>query len=208
MVELANRPLPSPGNNRQIMKRRVLSSALALALALAAAVSSSCSPSGDRNTSATAVRQGSAFQWGFSAKPKIERHESGARVDPMILSQSTKGNTRLVIDVATQKGYLLVNGKVAVETPVSTARPGKWTPRGSFTVTQRVSTGKVSTIYGVEMPCWMRLSDSVYGVHAGHLPGYPASACCIRLPLHAAQVIFDNTTYGTKVNVYSAWDGA
>jgi lipoprotein-anchoring transpeptidase ErfK/SrfK len=168
---------------------------------------SSCTPTGTNKT-ASAERQGGAFSRGLSAKPKIERHESGARVNPAILSTSTRQNTRLVIDVADQKGYLLVDGKVAVETPVSTARPGKWTPRGSFSMSDRVRTGKISTIYGVEMPFWMRLSGTAYGVHAGHLPGYPASAGCIRLPASAAQVIFDNTSYGTRVNVYSSWDGA
>jgi lipoprotein-anchoring transpeptidase ErfK/SrfK len=54
----------------------------------------------------------------------------------------------------------------------------------------------------------MRLSGTVFGVHAGHLPGYPASAGCVRLPVSAAEVIFDNTTYGTKVSIYSQWDGA
>ncbi|NLT69857.1 MAG: L,D-transpeptidase [Verrucomicrobiaceae bacterium] len=190
------------------MKRRVLSRALSLSLVLGAAMVSSCTPSGDRTTSASALRHGHAFKHGLYAKPKIERHESGARVNPMILSRSNRENTRLIIDVADQKGYLLVDGRIAIETPVSTARPGKWTPRGSFNMTQRVRTGKISTIYGVEMPYWMRLSGSVYGVHAGYLPGYPASAGCIRLPSNAAELIFDNTTYGTKVNVYSSWEGA
>lgn len=194
-------------SDRQIMKRRVLSSALSLSLVLGIAMVSSCTPTGTNKT-ASAERQGGAFSRGLSAKPKIERHESGARVNPAILSTSTRQNTRLVIDVADQKGYLLVDGKVAVETPVSTARPGKWTPRGSFSMSDRVRTGKISTIYGVEMPFWMRLSGTAYGVHAGHLPGYPASAGCIRLPASAAQVIFDNTNYGTRVNVYSSWDGA
>lgn len=189
------------------MKRRVLSSALSLSLVLGIAMVSSCTPTGTNKT-ASAERQSGAFSRGLSAKPKIERHESGARVNPAILSTSTRQNTRLVIDVADQKGYLLVDGKVAVETPVSTARPGKWTPRGSFSMSDRVRTGKISTIYGVEMPFWMRLSGTAYGVHAGHLPGYPASAGCIRLPASAAQVIFDNTNYGTRVNVYSSWDGA
>ena len=75
-------------------------------------------------------------------------------------------------------------------------------------MSQRVRSGKVSTIYGVEMPYWMRLSGTAYGVHAGVLPGYPASAGCIRLPSSAAKVIFDNTTYGTRVNIYSSWGGA
>lgn len=160
------------------------------------------------NDSASAGRNGSSFGAALKPKPSIERHSSGARVNPMVLSQSNRKNTRVVIDIADQRGYLLVDGKIAVDTPVSTARPGKWTPRGSFNMTQRVRTGKISTIYGVEMPYWMRLSGSAYGVHAGHLPGYPASAGCIRLPAQSAQVIFDNTTYGTRVNVYSSWSGA
>jgi len=133
---------------------------------------------------------------------------SSTKVNHAVLSQSTRGNTRVVIDIADQKGYLLVNCKVAVESPVSTARPGKWTPRGSFNMTERIRTGKISTIYGVSMPYWMRLNSTVYGVHAGHLPGYPASAGCVRLPSQAAELIFDNTTYGTRVNIYSNWDGA
>jgi lipoprotein-anchoring transpeptidase ErfK/SrfK len=190
------------------MKRSILPAVLSIFLIIAAVLTSSCTPSGNRHTAASAVRQGNAFQRGFQARPKIERHESGARINPLILSQSNKTNTRLVIDIADQKGYLLVNGKIAVETPVSTARSGKWTPRGNFSVSQRVRNGKVSTIYGVEMPYWMRLNGSVYGIHAGHLPGYPASAGCVRLPLSAAEAIFDNTAHGMKVNIYSRWDGA
>ncbi|MEM1442201.1 MAG: L,D-transpeptidase [Verrucomicrobiota bacterium] len=185
--------------------RRVLSCALSLSLLVGASIFTGCSSS---QSSASADRNGSSFQNAFKPKPSIERHRSGARVNPAVLSQSTRGNTRVIIDIADQRGYLLVDGRVAVDTPVSTARPGKWTPRGSFSVTQRVRTGKVSTIYGVEMPYWMRLSGSAYGMHAGHLPGYPASAGCIRMPAESARVIFDNTTYGTRVNVYSSWGGA
>lgn len=186
------------------MKSRVLSFVLSLSLAIGTAAVTSCTPTSDQ---ASSTRSGSAFQRGFRTKPTIETQESGARINPMILSQSTGKNTRVVIDVADQRGYLLVDGKIAVDTPVSTARPGKWTPRGSFSMSQRVRSGKVSTIYGVEMPYWMRLSGSAYGVHAGYLPGYPASAGCVRLPSSAAQVIFDNTTYGTRVNIYSNWSG-
>lgn len=187
------------------MKRRALWRALSLALALGTAMLGACTSTGDR--SASADRSGSAFQRGLNPKPSVQRLDSGARINPAVLSQSTRGNTRVVIDVADQRGYLLVNGKIAVDTPVSTARPGKWTPRGSFGVTQRVRSGKISTIYGVHMPYWMRLGGSAYGMHAGHLPGYPASAGCIRLPESAAQVIYDNTTYGTRVNIYSSWSG-
>ena len=188
------------------MKRRALCSALSLALLFGSSMFSACTSSSNR--SASADRNGSAYQRGLKPKPSVQRLSSGARVNPSILSQSNRSNTRVIIDVADQRGYLLVNGRIAVDTPVSTARPGKWTPRGSFSMSQRVRTGKISTIYGVEMPYWMRLSGTAYGVHAGHLPGYPASAGCIRLPASSAQVIYDNTTQGTRVNIYSSWDGA
>jgi lipoprotein-anchoring transpeptidase ErfK/SrfK len=187
------------------MKRRALCGALSVFLIFGSSMFSACTSKSDR--SASANRKGGVFQRGLKPKPSIERHSSGARVNSAILSQSNRSNTRVVIDVADQRGYLLVNGKIAVETPVSTARPGKWTPRGSFSMSERVRSGKISTIYGVLMPYWMRLSGSAYGVHAGHLPGYPASAGCIRLPASAAQVIYDNTSHGTRVNIYSSWSG-
>lgn len=130
------------------------------------------------------------------------------KVNSGVLARSNSANTRIVIDVARQKAFLLIGGEVAIETPVSTARSGKYTPRGSFRVTERVRSGKISTIYGVGMPYWMRLSGSVYGVHAGYLPGYPASAGCVRLPREAAQLIYDNTKHGTSVTIYSSWSGA
>jgi len=188
------------------MKKRAWGGALASVLSAGVLILSACSsPNGQ--TVARADREGGLFARAFQTEPSHLVDPSGARVNPSVLAGSTGRNTRVVIDIADQRGYLLVDGKIAVDTPVSTARPGKWTPRGSFRVTERVRTGKVSTIYGVEMPYWMRLNGSVYGVHAGHLPGYPASAGCIRLPASAAQVIYDNTAYGTRVNVYSKWDG-
>lgn len=191
------------------MKNRLITCGLSLCLALGALAQSSCKNRDKRQKAAVATRTGETLKKrSLYARPKIDRRESGARINQMLLAQSGKNNTRLIIDIEDQRGYLLVNDKVAVDTPVSTARPGKYTPRGSFTMSQRVRSGKVSTIYGVQMPYWMRLSGSVFGVHAGYLPGYPASAGCVRLPSDAAQVIFDHTTYGTRVHIYSTWDGA
>ncbi len=130
------------------------------------------------------------------------------KVNQRVLKASNKKNTKIVVDISKQKAYLLVNGKIAITSAVSTARKGKRTPRGNFRITQRVRSGKISTIYRSQMPYWMRLSGSLYGVHAGHLPGYPASAGCVRLPNESARLFFDNTSYGTRVSIYSSWSGA
>ncbi len=130
-----------------------------------------------------------------------------AKIDRDILARASTSSTRVVVDISKQRAYLLVGSEVAVDTPVSTARPGKYTPRGTFHISQRVPSGKVSTIYGVEMPYWMRLDNSVFGLHAGYLPGYPASAGCIRLPSNVAPTIFEATQSGTSVSIYSSWNG-
>ena len=129
------------------------------------------------------------------------------RVNPLVMRESNRKNTRIVIDIADQKAFLLVNGKIGASAPVSTARPGKYTPRGTFRISERIRSGKISTIYNVSMPYWMRLSGTVFGVHAGYLPGYPASAGCIRLPASMAKLFYENTTYGTRVSIYSSWSG-
>ncbi|MEO0445830.1 MAG: L,D-transpeptidase, partial [Verrucomicrobiota bacterium] len=113
----------------------------------------------------------------------------------------------VIIDVGKQRVYLITRGKVALETQVSTARTGKHTPRGTFSMTERVRNGKVSTIYGVVMPYWMRLGTSPYGVHAGYLPGYPASAGCIRLPHDGARLIYETTARGSRVRITSRYAG-
>lgn len=129
-----------------------------------------------------------------------------AKVDKDVLENSAKGNTVIVVDISQQKAFLYVNGEVGVETPVSTARAGKRTPRGEFTITQKVRTGKTSTIYGCDLPCWMRLDSSAYGLHVGELPGYPASAGCVRLPSNIAPIIFDHASSGTVVKIVDSMD--
>lgn len=125
------------------------------------------------------------------------------KYDHALLAQAKTRGSNVVVNIAQQRARLYVDGKIALDTPVSTARTGKYTPRGSFGVGQRVRTGKISTIYKVEMPYWMRLGSSPYGLHAGYLPGYPASAGCIRMPYQAAQKMYDATGYGTRVRITS-----
>lgn len=139
------------------------------------------------------------------AKPEPKPQTGAYEINQKVLARSNRANTEIVIDLSRQKGYLLVDGKVGITTPVSTARPGKYTPTGSFRMTERVRTGKVSTIYDSSMPYWMRLNSTEFGVHAGYLPGYPASAGCVRLPYSVAQLVYDNTRSGTPVRIQNSW---
>ncbi len=123
-----------------------------------------------------------------------------------ILSQSDGRNSRVVIDLAGQRGYLLVRNQIALECPISSARSGKYTPTGTFTIRDRVRSGKVSNLYNVLMPYWQRMGNTEFGIHAGYLPGRPASAGCVRFPREAARIIYDNTSRGSQISVHSSWN--
>jgi len=56
------------------------------------------------------------------------------------------------------------------------------------------------------MPYWMRLGETSIGMHIGDLPGYPASAGCIRLPQSVAPIIYEHAQRGVKVEVVDTWD--
>jgi lipoprotein-anchoring transpeptidase ErfK/SrfK len=53
---------------------------------------------------------------------------------------------------------------------------------------------------GANMHYFMRFTRGI-GMHAGYLPGYPASHGCVRMPQHMAEAFFRNVSIGTPVEV-------
>jgi L,D-transpeptidase catalytic domain len=51
------------------------------------------------------------------------------------------------------------------------------------------------------MPHMQRLTWTGIAMHAGHLPGYPASHACVRLPVDFAAKLYSVTTNGTSVTI-------
>ncbi|MCB1228769.1 MAG: L,D-transpeptidase [Verrucomicrobiae bacterium] len=160
----------------------------------------------EREAEKTAVKKAEAVVQHKQRTGWVDTHQD-AKIDKGLLEKADTGGVdrRIVVDITKQRAYLLIDGEIAIDTAVSTARTGKYTPRGEFTITERIRSGKHSTIYGCEMPCWMRLGTSAYGLHVGDLPGRPASAGCVRLPYTVAPVIFDHVNSGTPVKIVDAW---
>lgn len=112
---------------------------------------------------------------------------------------------RIIVNIGAQRAYLLKDGQIAFETPISSGRGPRMTKRGTFTITEKVRSGKMSTIYKCPLPGWMRIGDLPIGMHQGDLPGYPASHGCIRMPLESALFIFDHAPKGTTVQIVDSW---
>src|ERR1700726_710602 len=93
------------------------------------------------------------------------------------------------------------NGVRIGRSTVSTGKPGKKTPTGVFTVLQKKVQHESSIYKGAQMPHMQRLTWTGIALHAGNLPGYPASAGCVRLPVDFAAKLYAVTTLGTTVMI-------
>lgn len=112
---------------------------------------------------------------------------------------------RIIIDVSAQRAYLLKDGDIAFETPISSGRGPRMTARGTFSITEKVRSGKYSNLYHCPLPGWMRIGNLPIGMHEGELPGYPASHGCVRMPIESALFIFDHASTGTTVQIVDSW---
>ncbi len=111
---------------------------------------------------------------------------------------SPAGPTVLVVSLPEQRAYVYRNGVAIGVSTVSTGKRGHRTPTGVFTILQKKER-HISNIYHSPMPYMQRLTWSGIALHAGALPGYPASHGCVRLPLEFARKIFSTTDRGTTV---------
>lgn len=83
--------------------------------------------------------------------------------------------------------------------PVSSGKRGKETPHGIFSVLRKYKF-RWSNLYVREpMPFMQRLTWSGIALHAGELPGYPASHGCIRMPDDFAKQLFQLQTSNRHV---------
>jgi len=112
---------------------------------------------------------------------------------------SPKGPVLVVVSLPQQHAYVYRNGVLIGRSTVSTGREGKETPTGVFTVLQKKAVHESNIYKGAPMPNMQRLTWTGIALHAGKLPGYPASAGCVRLPLEFSRRLFELTKTGTTV---------
>ena len=90
------------------------------------------------------------------------------------------------------------NGAVA-QSPISSGTSGHDTPQGVFSIIGKEEEHYSNLYDDASMPFMQRLTWSGVAMHAGALPGYPASHGCIRLPYGFAERLFKMTKLNTRV---------
>lgn len=111
------------------------------------------------------------------------------------------GDLSITISIAEQRLYLYRDGQLIGVSTASTGKRGHSTPLGDFTILQKRQWHRSNIYSNAPMPYMQRLTWTGIALHAGHLPGYPASHGCIRLPLAFAKRLFAITTLGVPVTV-------
>ncbi|MCE0498121.1 MAG: L,D-transpeptidase family protein [Methylacidiphilales bacterium] len=107
----------------------------------------------------------------------------------------------IVISIADQRLYVYHGQQLLAWSSISSGKPGHDTPTGDFTVSEKDINHHSNLYEDAPMPYYMRLTDGGVGMHAGLLPGYPASHGCIRLPAGMARELFQRVESGTSVQI-------
>jgi lipoprotein-anchoring transpeptidase ErfK/SrfK len=138
-----------------------------------------------------------------------------------------RSGTRVIINLSEQRAYLLERGKVSLIAPIASGKPGWATPTGNFAIISKDidhrsqsfgsiidGSGKIAMANATPgthvsrgfhyqpapMPYYMEFSQAI-GMHAGFLPGYPASHGCVRMPRDLAARFFERVHLRTPVTV-------
>ena len=136
--------------------------------------------------------------------PRVQRpHRRQAKPVEAAAKEATKPQGPLIIAISISHQSLKVydaNGFFA-ETPISTGMAGHSTPMGAFSVIQKQKMHRSNIYSGAPMPFMQRITWSGIAMHAGVLPGYPASHGCIRMPMAFAVKMYGWTRMGARVVV-------
>jgi lipoprotein-anchoring transpeptidase ErfK/SrfK len=138
----------------------------------------------------------------FPAQPRKQKiRRPAAKTEAAHKETSAKPHGPLIIAVSIEQQKVRVydsNGLFA-ESPVSTGMKGHSTPMGVFSVIQKNKMHRSNIYSGAPMPYMQRITWSGIALHAGVLPGYPASHGCIRMPMAFAVKIWNWTRMGARV---------
>ncbi len=136
-------------------------------------------------------------------RPKVRRNTITKKSQAAEKETGAKPQGPLVISISIdqQKVRIYDSNGLFAEGPVSTGMKGHPTPMGVFSIIQKHKMHHSNIYSGAPMPFMQRITWSGVAMHAGVLPGYPASHGCIRMPMTFATRMWNWTKMGARVLV-------
>jgi lipoprotein-anchoring transpeptidase ErfK/SrfK len=127
-----------------------------------------------------------------AGKSEAAEKETGAK---------PQGPLIIAVSIDKQRVRIYDSNGLFAESPVSTGMKGHSTPMGVFSIIQKHKFHHSNIYSGAPMPYMQRITWSGVAMHAGVLPGYPASHGCIRMPMAFAVKMWNWTKMGARVVV-------
>src|SRR5262249_13326126 len=145
--------------------------------------------------------------WGGDHAPSRYKHRhSHAEPKSAKKDQSRdapSGPLQIIISIADQRVSVYDNGALIARSSVSSGIPGHPTPLGIFSVISKQRWHRSNLYSAAPMPYMQRITWSGIALHAGVLPGHPASHGCIRRNKAFAIQLWHLTNRGTRVIIAS-----
>ena len=162
-----------------------------------------------RHFLATSIALGSLFSAPLAPAAEMTKGHAVAPFTQVFMSGdyvwnpeiSPAGPVIIVVSLPEQVLYVYRNGVRIGRSTISSGKASHHTPTGVFTILQKNVEHTSSIFKGASMPYMERLTWGGVAMHAGNLPGYPASHGCVRLPLDFAQILYTVTSDGMTVIV-------
>ncbi len=136
---------------------------------------------------------------GALAKPVKKSTQTKAAQSEWLPERSPTGPVAIIVSIPKQRVFVYRNGIQIAASPCSTGKKGHETPTGVFTILQKEKEHQSNIYDNAPMPHMERLTWGGIALHAGKLPGYPASHGCVRLPPAFAAKLYEITQVGTPV---------
>jgi hypothetical protein len=114
------------------------------------------------------------------------------------------GPVAIVVSLPLQRAFVFRSGVLIGLSTISSGQPGYDTPTGTFPILQKEVHHHSNLYDDAPMPFMQRLTWDGVALHAGQLPGHPASHGCVRLPRAFAQRLYGVTALGSQVVVTDA----
>jgi lipoprotein-anchoring transpeptidase ErfK/SrfK len=154
--------------------------------------------------------QAQFYPWGgwgnpspWKPKPRrarrVPRYVEPSDDKPATALPKPTGPLVLVVSLGKQTVTVYDDNKVIAKSPISSGTSSNPTPTGIFSILEKNRTHFSNLYGGAPMPFMQRVTNSGVALHAGELPGYPASHGCIRLPYSFARSLFGITDIGARV---------
>ena len=136
-----------------------------------------------------------------ASAPAVAKKNKTQPDEQAIANVNTKEPMILVVSLGSQKVDIYRGTTLVTSSSVSTGMPGHATKAGVFSILEKQRYHHSNIYSGAPMPWMNRITWSGTALHAGVVPGYPASHGCIRLPFSFAPKLFQVTTVGDNVVV-------